>query len=705
MEISRNDPKARKAAAVTAAALVAALSAGVAGQALAEEASIEEIVVTAQKREQRLHETPVAVQAFAGELLDDISVRDLNEVMTLVPGASEELSNTPGLRRFQIRGIAQSLGDSTVGYYVNEAAFIGYQINFAPVARTFDIERVEVLRGPQSTLYGNGSMGGTVRYITRKPDLVDFEGAFRAAYTDTAGGDNGNYFDGVVSIPLVEDRLGVRVAASQEVTGGYQEDALGNEDINEFEITTVRGEMLWRPADSVSVEVMALTNEAESDGGTLLISLDPPIGSSFPGDYNNNYFDLYSGTLEWDLGFATLTANVARVEFDNESEQVIPFPFAPGGLLSLVYATDSEALNSETRLVSQGDGPLQWVLGFFYSDSESEADTATNLPSLLPPTQAAYGSESVSVFGEISYSLMDGTLIPLVGLRYFTDDRDSATIGGGVDSSQDDTFDSWNPRFNLQWLPREDTNLYINIAKGFRSGIFNSPFYCSGLHRAVGGLPCTDAVDSDTLWSYELGAKWTLANGQLLIDLAGYYMDWQDVHQVAPFLGLFQSYQFGDAEVIGLDIGLLYAPASIEGLTVQVTANFNQSEFVDLDPTLDATVVADEGDELPFVPDMTLSATASYSWSLTGNWLGHASLTYSRIGSQLGQFGTDAEGDDRDLLRARIGASIGNFGVYLFGKNLLDESDAIYSQTPAMGFVTFTQDYPRQIGVEVGYDF
>lgn len=146
-------------------------------------------------------------------------------------------------------------------------------------------------------------------------------------------------------------------------------------------------------------------------------------------------------------------------------------------------------------------------------------------------------------------------------------------------------------------------------------------------------------------------------------------------------------------------------PPLPSNLTLQVTANFNQSEFVDLDPTLDATVVADEGDELPFVPDMTLSATASYSWSLTGSWLGHASLTYSRIGSQLGQFGTDAEGDDRDLLRARIGASIGNFGVYLFGKNLLDESDAIYSQTPAMGFVTFTQDYPRQIGVEVGYDF
>ena len=120
---------------------------------------------------------------------------------------------------------------------------------------------------------------------------------------------------------------------------------------------------------------------------------------------------------------------------------------------------------------------------------------------------------------------------------------------------------------------------------------------------------------------------------------------------------------------------------------------------------LDAIVVAEEGDELPFVADKTLSATASYSWNLAGNWTGHASLSYSHIGSQLGQFGTDAEGDNRDLLRVRVGASIGNFGIYAFGKNLLEESGAICSQTPVSGFVTYTQDYPRQIGVELSYDF
>ena len=687
-----------------AAMLAALLALGLSAPATAEESFIEEIVVTAQKREQRLQDTPIAVQAFAGELFDSMSMRDLNEVITLVPGASEELSNTPSQRRFQIRGVARSLGDSTVGYYVNDAAILGYGIAFAPIARTFDIERVEVLRGPQSTLYGNGSMGGTMRYITKKPNLTDFEGAFRAAYTDTDGGESGHYFDGAVSLPLAQDRLGLRLAASREEAGGYQEDALGNEDINPFEMTTLRGELLWQATDSLSVELLALTNDGDSDGGTLLVSLDPPVGTSLPGDYNNNSFDVYSGTLKWNLGFATLTANVSQMEFANESEQVIPFPLAPGGLLSLGFGTEAEAFNSETRLVSEGDGPLRWVAGFFYSDSETEGFTESNVAAIIPDTLSSSGSESISAFGEISYSLLDGTLIPLIGLRYFTDDRSFNSVSGGVGNPLDDTFESWNPRFNLQWLPRENTNYYVNIAKGFRSGLFNSPFYC-GLHRNFGGLPCSDAVDSDTIWSYELGAKWTLAEGRLLIDLAGYYMDWQDIHQVAFFLGVGQSYQFGDAELMGLDIGLIYSPASIEGLTVQVTANFNRNEFVELDPVLDAIVIAEEGDELPFVPDKTLSATASYSWSLSGNWTGHASLSYSHIGSQLGQFGTDAEGDNRDLLRVRVGASIGNFGIYAFGKNLLKESGAIYSQTPVSGFVTYTQDYPRQIGVELSYDF
>ena len=256
-------------------------------------------------------------------------------------------------------------------------------------------------------------MGGTVRYITKKPNLTDFEGAFRAAYTDTDGGESGHYFDGAVSLPLAQDRLGLRFAVSQEEAGGYQEDALGNEDINPFQMTTLRGKLLWQATDSVSIELLALTNDGDSDGGTLLISLDPPVGSSLPGDYNNNNYDLYSGTLKWNLGFATLTANVSQMEFANESEQVIPFPLAPGGLLSLAFGSETEALNSEMRLVSQGDGSLQWLAGFFYSDSETKGFTESNLAAILPPTVSFNGSESISAFGEISYSLLGSSIRPL----------------------------------------------------------------------------------------------------------------------------------------------------------------------------------------------------------------------------------------------------------------------------------------------------
>jgi len=125
------------------------------------------VVVTAQKREQQLQEVPLSIQAFEGAALEEANIRDLNEVITFVPGASEGIAWAAGQRTFQIRGVGVGAGDPTVGYYLDDSAFFLFGEGFAPMGRTFDIERVEVLRGPQGTLYGNGSMGGTVRYITR----------------------------------------------------------------------------------------------------------------------------------------------------------------------------------------------------------------------------------------------------------------------------------------------------------------------------------------------------------------------------------------------------------------------------------------------------------------------------------------------------------------------------------------------------------
>ena len=374
---------------------------------------IEEIVVTATKRsEQALFDVPLSIQAFSTDALEAAGIRDQAEVIAYVPGASEEQSSNVGSRQYQIRGIAQGSGDPSVGYYLDDAAIFFFGQRFAPMGRAFDMERIEVLRGPQSTLYGNGSMGGTVRYIPKAPSLSAVEAEVVGGYADTEGGEGGYYVDGMVSVPVVEDRLGFRVAASYEDVGGYQ-DSLSEggtiDDVNDADVTDVRASVLYTPTDRFELKLMYARNEANQDGSTLLATLDPPINIGQPGDFSDISWDIYSGTVVYDFGAALLTTTTSYIEYSSEARQGLPFP-VPGGVLLFSTKQDAEALNNETRLVSQTDGPFQWLVGVFYSDTEDTQDLFFS-PPIIPRTVQDRNSESISVFGEVSWDLLDGTLI------------------------------------------------------------------------------------------------------------------------------------------------------------------------------------------------------------------------------------------------------------------------------------------------------
>ena len=505
---------------------------------------------------------PLSIQAFTGDALEQSSIRDFSELITFVPGASEGLSSNAGSREYQIRGIAQGSGDPTVGYYVDDAAFFLYGVANAPMVRTFDMERVEVLRGPQSTLYGNGSMGGTVRFITNKPNLEAVEGQVAAGYSSTDGGDPA-ITSTAQSVFPIEDMLGVRLVASNEEIGGYHEVPDSNiDDYNEADVTNLRANVLWTPSDRLTLKLLYLSNEIEQDGSSILASLDPPIGTAFEGDYTVTEYDLLSGTLAYDFASFTLTSTFTGIDFASEFVSQLPFP-VPGGILLWNREFDGDAFNNETRLVSTGDGPLQWTVGVFYSDSDIQ-ESNVFVPAIVPDGFQTFGSESLSVFGEVSWSLLDGTLVPLFGIRYFEDDR-ASTFSDASQQPEAETFDSVNPRFNLSWFPEEGAHYYLNIAKGFRSGNYNNPDIC-GVH-ALSGMPCEFSVDSDELWSYEIGSKLSLAVGQLSLDLALYFQDLQDSRQYVsdPIIAFFQDYQVGDAESYGIDVGVVYRRGAWKG--------------------------------------------------------------------------------------------------------------------------------------------
>ncbi len=666
------------------------------------ERELEEIIVTAQKREQRLEEVPVSIQAFSSEQLEDANLRDINEIITFVPGASEGLSANLGARRYQLRGIEQGSGSPTVGYYINDSAAFG--MGYAPSGRAFDMERVEVLRGPQSTLYGNGAMGGVIRYITNAPNLNEVEASVRAGYSGTQGGDSSYYLDGALSLPIVEDVLGIRLVASNQQVGGYQEDLFGNSDVDDGEIADGRVSLLWQPSEVLSMKFLHSINESLQTGGTSLTVIDPPTSSRFPGNSLNYDTELNSLTMEYDFGFASLNTTTTKITLEENIDVSVFFPI-PGGKLSLVSATSRKIWSNETRLVSQNEGPFQWLAGVFYTDTKTKSNYAYE-PELFPPGTSKGGSASISYFGEFSWELLDGKLIPLVGVRYFeeefTGDYVDVVLAGTGRRKQ--KFDNTNLRFNLSWLPSDNSAYFLNVAEGFRSGSLNNPGICD-FHKQ-GGLPCEVEVDSDQLTSYELGTKQTLVDGSMLLEVALYFQPWENVRQLASFGGIFVDYQVGDAEVYGIDLSLLYQPSFAEGLSLNITANWNSAEFTSIaNDALTAATGVERGDRLNLVPEWTFAVMANYLWDLSDSWEGLANLGFSHLSPQQGQFGTGAEGDSRNLLRARLGVQNGNFGAYLFGNNLLGENGVIYGQTPVGGFQSFTQDYPRQVGVEFTYDF
>lgn len=654
----------------------------------------EEIVVTASKRNQFLHEVPFSMQAFGGEELADANIRDLSELITFVPGASEGFSRTVGKREFNLRGTGGSEGSSATSYYVDESAFtVG---SFAPLGRSFDMDRVEILRGPQGTLYGNGAMGGTIRYITRKPDTNQFETHVRTGYSEVDGGDAGWYIDAAVNVPLA-DTLAMRFVGSKQVVGGYAEDASGVKDVAEANISDARVSLLWTPTDTFSVSLFHSANTADQDGGTTLGSLSPPISISADGDFEDSEYDISSLTLNYDFSFASLVSATTFLKLENNAKTSLAFPLAPNGILSFQFGGEQEGWNHETRLSSSGDGNLQWVVGVFLAENETTTFLSSNLPAFFPASTVENESnDTQSYFGELHWELMDGQLIPLIGLRYYKE-----SLAGDAPDGGDDEFSSTNPRFNLSWLPDEDSTFYLNIAKGFRSGSFNSTLFCD-FHIAVGGLPCETRLDSDELWSYEVGMKMVFSD--VTVEAAAYYQDWEDVRQSVPVSGFFATYQFADAEIFGIDASMVVRPESIEGLTLRANANWTRSEFKNVDSSLGALVGVENGDERPFTPDWTVSGSATYDWALTGSLRGFAYLGFSHIEPQLGAFGTTAEGGSRDLLRARLGVHTNAFGVYLFGSNLLNEDGAIFSQNPVGGATVFTQDYPQVIGLEFTFD-
>ncbi|PZR02633.1 MAG: TonB-dependent receptor, partial [Archangium gephyra] len=414
------------------------------------------VTVTARKRSERQIDVPIAMTAVTGEQIDAFGISNIAEIISMTPGAGS-VDNGGGFTQVQIRGVSSSLGGNDNGYYLDEIPFTGVSVPWYPEARSWDIDRVEILKGPQGTLFGEGSMGGTVRILTRKPDFNEFGGAIEASASTTQGGSDGWGGKAVVNIPLIDDRLAARVAVTDEKLSGWTDDnTTGNKDINEQRVKTGRVKVRFAPTDQWTMDLAYWTYKSEAPGG----------GNGALDDLTTNSF--YSNDDEWrtasfvstyDFGGSELFYSFADAELD----------YANDGMLNptttYVSNINLQVSTQELRWSSTGDRTLDWTVGYYLREAERNdaSQVGTAAPSSSSQTNDAY-----AVFGEVTVKLPDPRWALTGGIRYFSDDVDAISVSTTRVSTLNATFDSWNPRVSLSFKPANDTTLYASAARGFR---------------------------------------------------------------------------------------------------------------------------------------------------------------------------------------------------------------------------------------------
>lgn len=666
----------------------------------------QEIVVTASRQgAQTLQKVPLAIQAFSGEQLQNRGIRETADLVGAVPGASQGEQVGSVIRTFTLRGVgaAGGVGDSPIGYYIDSVPFAVPNLPLAPPIRFVDIDRVEVLRGPQGTLYGQGSAGGTIIFHTRDPNLtgVEARGESSVATMKEAGGLNFGA-SAAVSVPLVQDKLALRVSGGYDKRAGYVDvfsatPATGPriaKDANDITSRDIRAVLLFKPDDALTVRAQAAHFEPRQDYTQSISSLSPPQ-QWFAGDtkgYERGNFDLYSVTVDYETEFATLTSSTSYL--DTKFGYLTGQNFGPLGTGSLFNGYDSYALSQEVQLRSAGKGPFHWVAGGFFQRAKSVFSFDAKLTQLAIDGFNDTRTRNYSAFGEVSYDLLGGKLVPLIGVRYFKDDRrfNAASLLTGVGSGRTRP-DKVTYRANLSYFPTDNLTAFATISTGFRSGITQTQFQV-GLVE-LSGIPTSTALNPDSLTNYEVGMKARLLDGAINIGLNLYRIDFKDLQfSLSPF-GVSAFANVGEARTTGVDAEIRWR-TPLPGLSLGAVANVNDSKFRDVLPAVTAG--------LPSVANgRRLSSTADYNYRFDvdydraiGNGLrlvGNASA--ARTGSRVMFDGYVVPAFS--LYNASIGVRRGTTELSLFGENLADERGPSFVRNSLL----LAGPFPRTIGLRL----
>jgi iron complex outermembrane receptor protein len=673
-------------------------------QQVRESGDSQDIVVTAQKSgAQTLQKVPLAIQAFSGEDLKERNINSVADLISNIPGAFESQRQSVASRSYSIRGAGAGAanGDSPIGYYVDDVPFVVTNFGIAPPIRFLDIDRVEVLRGPQGTLYGQGSAGGVFIFHTRDPDLEKIEGAFEAEGSSTKGATGLNYgVAGVISVPIIKDLFAVRVSGGHSYNPGWANEYYGAYDgtpdrkgVNVVRNDDIRVVASLKPADNLRIRAQYWHFRPRQQFLGGMQSVDPPYYENTAGQpsFGNGNFKLYSLSATWDLKAFSITSATSKLD----GNFGINIPLSPAGSFSSQFYPTM--FSQEVRVNSSTAGPLHWLLGGAYQNGKGpQANQLEIVPVVSINADNNTITRNYAIFGEVSYELFDGKLVPLGGLRYYHDKRtfeDASTTNSNIRN-----VTTW--RANLSYLPSDTLTAFVTASTGFRAGIVQSQVQADLLAQV--GVPAGTQTNPERSRNYEVGLKWRTEDRKLSVGLNGYITKYKDLLTPTPTLNTNVSgfANFGDGTTRGVDIDMHWR-TPVPSLTIGVVANFNKGKYDRVDPAVQAALpYLQRGSRLVNTIQQNWRVDASYDRPISDGVDGFFNVAWSHTGNRLQSLNLVAR--PYENFTATVGVRKGPYEMVLFGDNLSNVKTATIIQTvPTAG----VRPVPRTIGLRFRANF
>jgi iron complex outermembrane receptor protein len=741
---------------------VARPSSGPAGQGL------EEVVVTATRREESKERVPISILALTQDDLTQANIKSINDIAAVTPGLQFATPNYPStITSISIRGLNTQSGASVVGVYLDDIPIQNRLSGLTQIGNPypvlFDLNRVEVDRGPQGTLFGSGSEAGAVRFITNAPSLTNFSGYAHSELASTEGGTGSYEVGAALGGPIVQDKAGFRLSLWDRHDGGYVNlispidgTTVVTPNVNKGDKLALRGAMAFQVNEDVRITPSLYFQRVRTGDSGVFFG---QFSDAATGNFNNgnllperssDHYYLPSIKLEAHLPFADLTGTVSYLNRRVDVDTDISVPFGAAGLvhygnpLGSAYPTSpadvapwiniqtDRAFTEEVRLASnRPDALVSWVAGVFI-DHRVQNDVTTFydkdlVPSGLPDQyyNQTITDEQVAGYGQGDVHLTRRWTVTLGGrVARLTVNQRNITgpylLDAGIPplintpTFRDTPF---TPKATVSFQADPNNLFYVSASEGFRPGGGNEPllYYCGSYQ-----IPAT--FGADNVWNYELGAKNKFFDGRLQIDTSVFHMVWSKIQQVLTLSTCGNQYtaNAGTAVSNGFDLDLQAVP--IDHLRLSLVVGYVNAYYTSTVLNSAGQPIVQEGDKIGFLPQVNapwnVIPSATYEFSLPQGEKLNLRAEYRYNSRNPGPFATSTLGNPAyfpldvpdpptHIFNARLGTAINKVDVALFVNNAFNSHPLLskYQYNVANDFVTYSTLRPRTVGLSANVAF